>query len=451
MTAFLGAALGLTLFASLPFWLPRAVVALRMRIFAAVNGSEGIAIPGPRIGVAQFREVYAHPAANGRSRGAALSDLFWYWLSPGPELHQEHLEPGERYRQVALATRRILALSRQATEALAERVTARVLASDAHEDRQWLRLRDLMMPIWAEFYYEVVFQECCPQRARQLIVANANDVVNALKCCRLRHMPRRERLTRYLVQRLERGHMPHELPPELTLEERALYLQGVFFNTAVVQSSEAMTHLLLLIAQHDDVQTRLRQAYDQDYLDRVITEALRMHPLFGIAHRIASADLAVDDQTTLQRGSVLCFNYPEFQQQGFDDPEAFAPDRWLQLSPRDANYIPFGVTANRPCPAQAVALISMRVVSRELVARFHLHSSASHTRSVPNRGPCLLISTAASPNPVLTRVLLQWMRVIDLWENVGRSLLQLVLGSYMVLDARRQRLCQRYFEQQDGV
>ena len=32
------------------------------------------------------------------------------------------------------------------------------------------------------------------------------------------------------------------------------------------------------------------------------------------------------------------------------------------------------------------------------------------------------------------------------WEEVGRSVLQLVLGTYMVLDAKRLRLCQRYFE-----
>jgi hypothetical protein len=42
------------------------------------------------------------------------------------------------------------------------------------------------------------------------------------------------------------------------------------------------------------------------------------------------------------------------------------------------------------------------------------------------------------------------MRVRDRCEDVTRSLTQLVLGSYMVWDARRQRLCGRYFEQQDG-
>lgn len=56
------------------------------------------------------------PAAGGRSRGAALSDLFWYWLSPGAHVHQEHLEAGERYEEVARATRRFLAVPRAEAE-----------------------------------------------------------------------------------------------------------------------------------------------------------------------------------------------------------------------------------------------------------------------------------------------------------------------------------------------
>ncbi|MFD1050121.1 hypothetical protein ACFQ1S_33665 [Kibdelosporangium lantanae] len=35
-------------------------------------------------------------------------------------------------------------------------------------------------------------------------------------------------------------------------------------------------------------------------------------------------------------------------------------------------------------------------------------------------------------------------------EDVSRSVVQLVLGTYMVWDARRQRLCQRYFDQPDA-
>jgi hypothetical protein len=433
--------------ASVPYWLPAGVVALRMRVFKLVNGDEGIAVPGPDVDASRFAELYAHPAANGRSRGAALSDLFWYWLSPGPELHQEHLEPGPRYDEVASVTRRILARPRATVEALATRCTARVLGERGQARLQLVRLRDEMMPIWAEFSYELVFGERCPRQARDVIVANANDVVTALKCTGLRHMRRRRRLTQFLVERLERGGALPPLPTGLSTRERALYLQGTFFNTAVVQMSEAMAHLLMVLAQHPDAQARVAaDPADQHHLDHVIDETMRLYPLFGIAHRIASADIALSDRT-IRSGSVLCFNYPAYHRAGYDDPDAFRPERWERLSHRDAAFIPFGVAGNRPCPARGLAPVAMRAATHEVLRRFELASSASHTRSIPNRGPCVLAARGARPAPRTRRaLLLALVRVRDRWEDVWRSLLQLTLGTYMVWDARRLRLCSRHFE-----
>ncbi|HEX4790635.1 MAG TPA: cytochrome P450, partial [Actinospica sp.] len=239
--------------ASLPYWLPGIVVALRVRIFALINGDEGIPVPGRLVGIEDFKQLYADPAANGRSRGAALSDLFWYWLAPGPEVHQEHLEPGPRYDDVARTTRRTIArLRKDEWELLAARCTSaeldRIGAHDRSGRARAIRLRDEMMPVWASIYYELVFNEPCPPQVRDMITANADDVVSALKCTRLRHMRRRDRLTRYLRTRIAEGGVPNGLPEALTEQEQAFYLQGTYFNTAVVQMSEAMAHLLLAIA-----------------------------------------------------------------------------------------------------------------------------------------------------------------------------------------------------------
>ena len=74
MHAWIGLSVGLPIVASLPYWLPTTILALRARIFTRINGEEGIAIPGKLVDAAHFKQVYSHPAANGRSRGAALSD-----------------------------------------------------------------------------------------------------------------------------------------------------------------------------------------------------------------------------------------------------------------------------------------------------------------------------------------------------------------------------------------
>jgi len=397
-------------------WLPGRVVALRMRIFALVNGQDAVTIPGPQVGAADFRRVYADPAANGRSRGAALSDLFWYWLSPGPEVHQEHLEAGPRYDEVAKCTRHILVRSKKDSEELTRRVARHVLDGVRPG---LVRLRDEMMPIWAELYYELVFDEPCPPQARELIVAHADDVASALKCVRPRNMRRRARLTKYLRQRI--ADVPHPLPESLSPEEQAYYLQGTFFTTAVVQMSEAMTHLLMIIAQDEGLQRRL--AGHPEDIDGVIEDGLREYPLFGIAHRISTADIELA-HLTIPAGTVLCFSYPDFAEQSTAD-----------------EFIPFGVAQNRACPARGLAPPTMRVVTQELLRRFSLASTAAHTRSIPNRGPALLTPRGARAR----RAPLVWLAVRDRWEDVWRSFAQLVFGTYMVLDARRQALCSTYF------
>jgi hypothetical protein len=81
-----------------------------------------------------------------------------------------------------------------------------------------------------------------------------------------------------------------------------------------------------------------------------------------------------------------------------------------------------------------------------VLLRYALDTAASHTRSLPNRGPCLLTPVgAARPG----RVRLAAMRAADRWSDVGRSVTQLVLGTWMVLDARRLGLARRYFADHD--
>jgi hypothetical protein len=112
---------------------------------------------------------------------------------------------------------------------------------------------------------------------------------------------------------------------------------------------------------------------------------------------------------------------------------------------RDANYIPFGVTGNRPCPAQNLALITMKAAACQLLRRFSFLTSASHTRSMPNRGPCLLLPARRQLRMPARQAGLLFLRARDRIEDVIRSVVQLVLGTYMVWHARRLRLCERYF------
>ncbi|WP_243754319.1 cytochrome P450 [Labedaea rhizosphaerae] len=428
-----------------PRWLPEQVVALRVKVFEKVNGDNAITFPNATVGPDRFREVYGHPSANGRSKGAGLSDLFWYWLSPGPEVHQEHLEAGPRYDDVARTTLALLAGPSESFATAASRCARRVLDELVPGRVTLVRLRDLAMPLWAEYFYELVFGEPCPRAGRELIVAHANDVVTSLKCTGLRHPRRRAALTRYLATRVTEVRVA--LPASLSAQEQVHYLQGTFFNTAVVQMSEAFAHLVLALAQHPEVAERA--GHDDRYFAHVLDETFRRYPLFGIAHRITTGEIELDENTTLPTGSVLCFSYPDYHASGYAEPEKFDPDRWAHLSAKTAHHIPFGIAANRPCPAWRISPIALRAATREVLRRFTLHSTVAHTRSLPHRGPCLLVRKGQSL-PVTTLALIgAGLRLRDRWEDVWRSVVQLVLGTAMVLDARRLRLAERYFATHD--
>ena len=254
-----------------------------------------------------------------------------------------------QYAMVSGATRKTLTRPTAELEALAARV------ADAHLSTAVRRttvvyLRTLFFPLAAELFHELVFDEPSPPGIRDLIVASAENVIAALKCTTLRDMALRGRLTAYLETKLADRSVCVDIFPEgLSLHERALHLQGVFFHTGAVQMTEAMEHLSLALAQHPAVLQSLRAHEDgagaagadphKSYplLDRVLTEALRCWPLFGVAHRITSAPISIPGGPHLPTGSVVCFNYPEFHNAGYKNPDHFLPSRWERRSKGDVS------------------------------------------------------------------------------------------------------------------
>ncbi|GAB3837024.1 hypothetical protein GCM10029963_01510 [Micromonospora andamanensis] len=143
---------------TVPYWLPPAVVRLREWVFARVNGVEGVPVPGPTVGIEHFERVYADPAADGRSRGPGCRTC-----------------SGTGWHPVRTCTRNIWSLvsatgrwpprrggywrSGERADALATAATRRVLDELPPDRISHVRLRDLMMPVWAEVFHEVVFDE----------------------------------------------------------------------------------------------------------------------------------------------------------------------------------------------------------------------------------------------------------------------------------------------------
>ena len=101
--------------------------------------------------------------------------------------------PDPRYDDVARTTRRTIArLRKDEWDELVTRCAAQQLgrlgAADRAGKARRVRLRDAMMPVWARSTTRSSSTSRVPPHARDMIVANADDVVSALKCTRLRHM-----------------------------------------------------------------------------------------------------------------------------------------------------------------------------------------------------------------------------------------------------------------------
>jgi hypothetical protein len=487
---------------SFPHWFTAIVIAIRMRAFTKLNSDHGVEFPNADVEGRDMLKLYSNENARGRSLGAELSDLFWYFLCPGPELHQEQVENGLMYDVLSDATAKLLGSPASVLEEVGARHAEALFARQLPHNNSLMtcRLRDFYFPLMTTIMYELIFAEAIDSKTLNLLQSTGENVVNAIKFSSFRNMKLRNKTTEFLIAKLSNPATvlaagDGVFDQRLTLREKALHLQGAFFVTGCVQMSEALAHTTLALAQHPEVCNKLFRLLQEDekaagqYLTLVIDEVLRVWPLFGIAHRITSAPITAPGGKVYPTGSVFCFNYPKFHHSGFDSPEEFKPERWLTLGKTKANYMPFGVMANRPCPAQRVSLILTKAIIRVAVLRATFFSSASHIRSLPCRGPSVLCArasaflpsgarkplpeveatspTAASPRlaaatlakgpqtadvdaptaarAILIRVLLFLLSLRDTWANSFNAITQLVVGSYMMWEHKKLKLCTGFF------
>jgi hypothetical protein len=390
-----------------------------------------------------FKQVYKNPCAHMRSRGAGLADLFWYFLSPGPHMHQETMDEGSLYDNISVLTRQILAKPADAFRNLITKHTQHYVDQQATQSQELIRLRDLMIPIWANFFYELLFDEAPNKEELQLIVANATEFIQTVKCVKLRNMKPRYAVVELMKKKIMEGKFSKSFPLDLSLDDKAFYLRGIYLTSAITQLSEAVSHVLLCLAEHPDYQEKILTG-DEDILDKVVMETLRLYPLFGISLRILTGDVTVDEQTVLKKGTAICFHHPSFHRMGYQDANEFKPERWDTQTRRDANYIPFGVVGNHSCPAQGLATIAIPACVKIMVKHFTFKIATKHTRSQVLRGPCLMVRRGHSCTQ--EKALLTLLSLRNRMETLTTSIKQLVIETITFIHAKRLGLAKHYFE-----
>ena len=142
--------------------------------------------------------------------------------------------------------------------------------------------------------------------------------------------------------------------------------------------------LTLLVAGHETTATGLAWALerlarhpptstDDDYLDAVVKETLRVRPIVTDVVRTVQSETEVAGYL-LPAGTVvlpaIALVQSDTRRYGPDARE-FRPERWLDGSPPPYAWIPFGGGVRR-CIGAAFATLEMKVVLREVLERVEL-------------------------------------------------------------------------------
>ncbi|WP_435358897.1 cytochrome P450 [Haloarchaeobius sp. DFWS5] len=159
-------------------------------------------------------------------------------------------------------------------------------------------------------------------------------------------------------------------------------------------TSLALTYTNYLLATHPGVAERLRAEIDEvvgddrpgvtdlprmPYLDKVVTESLRLYPPAYVLFREASEDVEIG-RYTLPAGTK--FTLPQFRihydERWFDEPETFDPSRWtdeFEASLPEYAYFPFG-GGPRHCIGMRFAMLELKLVLVTLCQRVRFEYAA---------------------------------------------------------------------------
>lgn len=144
------------------------------------------------------------------------------------------------------------------------------------------------------------------------------------------------------------------------------------------------------LARHPNVEDQVRAELDAvlgrrplsmpelarlTYLDRVLTESIRLHTPIWLLLRRTTGAVPLGD-ATLPAGAEVLVNLPTLHRDPnrFPDPMRFDPDRWRDL-PADleqrTQFIPFGAGAHK-CVGADLAWTAMKATIAIICARWHL-------------------------------------------------------------------------------
>lgn len=152
-------------------------------------------------------------------------------------------------------------------------------------------------------------------------------------------------------------------------------------------TSTILSHVLARLALHPEVQDKVRAEIDavlkgskvvnyediaeMTYLEDVITETMRIHPLVAIFKRTCTKEYKIDENLTIPKGmdvivdAVYLQNHPQY----FREPEKFMPERFVTGDYEQAALMPFG-RGPRFCIGRKFAEMEMKVTLTRILSKY---------------------------------------------------------------------------------
>ena len=137
---------------------------------------------------------------------------------------------------------------------------------------------------------------------------------------------------------------------------------------------------MLELARHPDIQDRCieeMEAGGTEYLDAVIKEVLRLHPVVPMVMRELQEPATVDGRTypagvTVSPSIVLAHRSSD----AYPSPRDFVPQRFLGDVPTPTTWLPFGGGARR-CIGASFAMMEGQVILQQVLRRYRIEPVGS--------------------------------------------------------------------------
>jgi cytochrome P450 len=153
-------------------------------------------------------------------------------------------------------------------------------------------------------------------------------------------------------------------------------------------TATALSWAFECLLRNEDKLTRLREELQdgsEEYLDAVVKEALRLHPVIPVALRRLAGPMEFGGYTIPPGTMVLpCIHLVQHDESIYPEPHSFRPERFLAQPAGTYTWIPFGGGVRR-CVGAPFSQFEIKKVIETIVTEVDLRAAGSRPEKVARR------------------------------------------------------------------